>query len=389
MIDLLHRRIIPAAYDVLPPAMASDRATAMLLAIALQESKAQHRKQTGGPARSFWQFERVGVAGVLGHKSSRNHITSAMVALCEPAGIEAAHSAITHNDVLAACFARCLLWQLPDSLPGPNEPERAWTQYLTAWRPGKPKPGTWGAYYHDAWQRVLGVSPKRSTAMYQPKYNHLRDQILAIAGTVRDEHSDDWKALDRKDTTYVRRVAYACRVAGLSMVGLNGKRGNRDDLSADVLAFPNDTGCPDMSGTFPGLELHDFISAVEDAAARKLSWGDATIAQFPDGSPVPGAWITPEPVGDTPAPPVDPPTPTDPRTQQAYATLAWFVQIYDQIARVHPTQRPPLSRDEIITALQGLRDACAVLVERRPLEIPRDAEALGGLRALLHPGERL
>lgn len=45
MIDLLHRFLVPAAYAVLPAEMQSARATAFLLAIALQESGARKRRQ--------------------------------------------------------------------------------------------------------------------------------------------------------------------------------------------------------------------------------------------------------------------------------------------------------------------------------------------------------
>ncbi len=46
----------------------------MLLAIGLQESRFEHRRQLGnGPARGFWQFEAGGgVKGVMTHLASRD-----------------------------------------------------------------------------------------------------------------------------------------------------------------------------------------------------------------------------------------------------------------------------------------------------------------------------
>ena len=69
----------PAVYaetmQLLPAKMDSPQARAMLKAIALQESRFEHRKQIGGPARGFWQFEQGGgVRGVLNHPYSREHI---------------------------------------------------------------------------------------------------------------------------------------------------------------------------------------------------------------------------------------------------------------------------------------------------------------------------
>jgi len=156
MLDTLHRYILPAAYQMLPPEMASDAATALLLAIALQESKAAHRRQVRGPARGFWQFELGGLAGVRRHEASAPHLARALAALHYPATLSTADAAaaIEHNDVLAGVYARLLLWTLPDPLPGPDDVEIGWAQYLAAWRPGKPHPEIWPAHVLTAWALV-------------------------------------------------------------------------------------------------------------------------------------------------------------------------------------------------------------------------------------------
>jgi hypothetical protein len=144
----LHRHIVPAAYDVLPKQMASDDASAMLIAIA---------RQVNGPARGFWQFEaNGGVKGVLRHPSTRTYAKAALVALCYRSTLTPAeiHAAIEHNDMLACVWARLLLWTLPDALAQSHEPEKAWGHYLAAWRPGKPHPKTWDAHYTRAWAMV-------------------------------------------------------------------------------------------------------------------------------------------------------------------------------------------------------------------------------------------
>lgn len=158
MIDHLCRYALPAAFDVLPASMRSRQAAAMLLAIALQESKVIHRRQVNGPARGFWQFERAGVTGVLTHQASRPYARTALVALCYPAAltVPAIHATLEHNDVLACVFARLLLWTLPDALPAPGDVEGAWLQYVEAWRPGRPYRSTWSANYRRA--RTVGES---------------------------------------------------------------------------------------------------------------------------------------------------------------------------------------------------------------------------------------
>lgn len=157
MMQQLRDYAIPAAYTLLPPALASREATALLLAIALQESDGlrARRQYEGGPARGFWQCERGGaVAGVLRHHATRAIIARVCEQLVYPPDVGACYVAIEHNDVLAAAFARCLLWTLPDSLPGPEQADAAWAQYLEAWRPGQPHPETWGDYYARAWALV-------------------------------------------------------------------------------------------------------------------------------------------------------------------------------------------------------------------------------------------
>lgn len=94
--------------------------------------------------------------GVLTHRASKPHLANALAALQYPVTDDATvpYVAIEHNDVLATVCARLLLWTLPDALPARDEAQRAYSQYLAAWRPGKPHPETWAAFYQRAWDLV-------------------------------------------------------------------------------------------------------------------------------------------------------------------------------------------------------------------------------------------
>lgn len=148
----------PAALDLLPGRMDSPAAKAMLLAIGLQESRFKHRRQLGpGPARGFWQFEKGGgVKGVLDHALTKPLIGPICEQLRYSPTQDVCHTALEHNDVLAACFARLLLYTDASLLPGPKDARLGWEQYLRNWRPGKPHVETWAAFYREAWEIVSG-----------------------------------------------------------------------------------------------------------------------------------------------------------------------------------------------------------------------------------------
>jgi len=157
MIDLVQRHVLPAAYALLPPVMTSDQATAELLAIGLQESKFLERRQRPtGPARGFWQFEVRTTELVLEHAAVGKPFGIALEGLRyrPPYSVADLMAIIGHNDVAAACAARCLLWSDAHRLPQASEADLGWLQYLTAWRPGAPRRETWGAHFAAAWARV-------------------------------------------------------------------------------------------------------------------------------------------------------------------------------------------------------------------------------------------
>ncbi len=77
-LDQITDHALRPAMALLPARMDTSEARCMLLAIGLQESRFVHRRQIGGPARGFWQFERGtpasrgGVWGVFLHAASRD-----------------------------------------------------------------------------------------------------------------------------------------------------------------------------------------------------------------------------------------------------------------------------------------------------------------------------
>jgi hypothetical protein len=146
---------IPVAYSLLPEKMRSERATAMLLAIGLQESKFKHRRQIRGPARGFFQFELGGIVGVMTHPATRAHARNLLETLGYPEATSfSVHDAIEHNDTVACGFARLLLWTVPMPLPTRDESNLGWNTYIDGWRPGKPHPETWDANFRAAWNLV-------------------------------------------------------------------------------------------------------------------------------------------------------------------------------------------------------------------------------------------
>lgn len=128
---------------------ASDKAAALITAIAGQEGAWKFRRQIGGPARGFWQFEKMGGAIELFQKTPKQ-----LKALCDyldiPFVLPDVFEAMAWNDTLACAMARLLLWQDPHALPEVGAKVAAWDYYIRNWRPGAPHPDAWGLNYDTA-----------------------------------------------------------------------------------------------------------------------------------------------------------------------------------------------------------------------------------------------
>ena len=159
---ILHESINPAL-AMLPPKMDTPEARVQLLATGLQESRFMYRFQkiagrpyVKGPAKSFYQMERGGgVLGVLTHPASKFHAKEVCAIRNVAADSNAVWGAIETDDILAACFARLLLFTDPMQLPACGNVAGAWQMYLDCWRPGKPHPDTWGEFHAQARSQVL------------------------------------------------------------------------------------------------------------------------------------------------------------------------------------------------------------------------------------------
>lgn len=165
LLDQITRDVINPALAMLPDSMDTPAARIIMLAIGLQESQLCSRCQildggARGPAHGLWQMERGGgVVGVLTHPASRKQ--AAMV--CDARSVSPDSNAVWEkletDDILAACFARLLIFTDPLALPAPTDVQGSWRLYaLRLWRPGKPKPDTWVANHDRARQFVLGVT---------------------------------------------------------------------------------------------------------------------------------------------------------------------------------------------------------------------------------------
>lgn len=149
-----NKTVVTPALKLLPPKMDSVEARIMLVAIGLQESGLVYRKQIGGPARGFHQFELEGVDGVLYHPSSSTIASAVAISRDVDATPSSIYEALGLDDILDCCFARLLLWDDPKPLPSIGDEESAWEYYVRNWGPGKPHPAAWQYNYNMACRSV-------------------------------------------------------------------------------------------------------------------------------------------------------------------------------------------------------------------------------------------
>lgn len=154
LLEKINFEVLSPAFGLLPAEMDSPMARTCLLAIGLQESGLKARYQilnskAKGPARGLWQFEAGGgVRGVLNHPGVSAHARW----ICGVRGVAplvtSVWRSLERDDILAACFARLLLYADPKPLPS-NE-DQGWDVYLNSWRPGKPHADRWPANWRAA-----------------------------------------------------------------------------------------------------------------------------------------------------------------------------------------------------------------------------------------------
>lgn len=149
-------KVIAPAASLLPQQLDTPKARVLWLAVAGQESDWASRVQEGGgPAHGLWQFEKGGgVHGVLTHPSSESMAKDVCRARAVAPNDSAVYAAIMQDDILAAAFARLLLYTDPRPLPEVGNVTASWDYYERNWQPGRPRPERWRNAYTKASQAV-------------------------------------------------------------------------------------------------------------------------------------------------------------------------------------------------------------------------------------------
>lgn len=164
LLDTITRKAIDPALALLPPKLDKPEARVMLLAIGLQESRFMFRYQKiagkpyqKGPARGYWQFERGGgVHGVMSHAATQDMAERICIERAVPFDSVLVHATLETDDILAAAFARLLLWADYKALPSLDAShDEAWDCYIRNWRPGKPRRDTWDEFHAQARGQVV------------------------------------------------------------------------------------------------------------------------------------------------------------------------------------------------------------------------------------------
>jgi hypothetical protein len=152
--DIFLQRIVDPTLQFMSDSVAiaiqiSDKARVLLMTIAGQESNWAARRQIGGPARSYWQFEKGGgVAGLF--QIMPRPLSAVCTSLDIPFDPAVVFEAMAWNDTLACAMARLLLWSDPAALPAVGDKDAGWQYYLRNWRPGAPHPDVWPGLYDQS-----------------------------------------------------------------------------------------------------------------------------------------------------------------------------------------------------------------------------------------------
>lgn len=173
---------------------------------------------------------------------------------------------------------------------------------------------------------------------YQSIWNHKRDIFEQVLEEQRAAHPHAWQAAHnpqrgdkRQREEYCQRVCARLREFGIP-AGMNGKRGNPNDLSEDIIALPRTDrdGAPDTSGRFPSIEIRDVIASAgpdrDGNQGGRPYFGDVTQATLDKGEG--GCYVEPTPQnggvrppigGEQPDPPIVLPGPIPGTDYQALA----------------------------------------------------------------------
>ena len=165
--EILVKVIDPALAELAASGIrATDAARAMLYAAGLQESNLSARFQAmpaesvvhKGAGRGLWQMRPDDVSRVLTDNSTRERSETSANKYVGSVNPHAVWETLEYDDVLAAIFARLMLWPDPAALPAPtvaNE-QAAWDYYVRCWRHSPPREQSWAANWRAAVENVGG-----------------------------------------------------------------------------------------------------------------------------------------------------------------------------------------------------------------------------------------
>ena len=130
------------------------RADILVLATMIQESGLSDRIQGAGdkgPARSYAQFEQIGVTDVMTRARTAPIARKVCQELAINTNSEYVFNVMAWNDTLATCISRLNYWN--SRLPLPTTEDEGWQCYNSTWRPGAPSRTRWTT----AWRTAMGA----------------------------------------------------------------------------------------------------------------------------------------------------------------------------------------------------------------------------------------
>ena len=159
-----------------------------------------------------------------------------------------------------------------------------------------------------------------------PNYQHV---IAALA----QQHPEAWRNAHTNNAhteDFIRIAADHLHRFVDASIGLNGKRGNADDISDDALAIFHAEGTVvDRTG-----QRMEVIDCIIGAGGPNPSPGWAAVS-----GPSPGAWVKP-PIWKTPTDPIKPPDPPKPALKAREVFAREFTAVNDFYRSPQGLQRP-------------------------------------------------
>lgn len=173
-----------------------------------------------------------------------------------------------------------------------------------------------------------------------------KPQILRIWEGVKRDNPVAWRnahngAFDRESRRFNDLCVQATRAAGI-WCGLNGKRGDPNAKSDDVVNFPlarGEGGAQDRSGRYPEIAIIDMIA--------RAGAPDAAIAWIDQSKAAPGYFLDPEQLPADGGGGVAPPTPPPPPPPPAVNPLPPDADLIDAGTRLQRYYIDKLGREDV------------------------------------------